>query len=176
MRCRFLAILFMLLGFCMPGHAAGPHVHGAATMQIAIEGNNIEATLISPLDSLLGFEHAPRNEKERKAAQKLMEQLNNPATLFIPTAAARCTPAKPQINAPALDAEKKPHHYGSHYEEHAELEVVISFHCAAPSALHSMEVRLFDFFPRLQRLQAEVAAPGKQSAASLNRERRLLSW
>lgn len=176
---RLLAVFFMSLGFCMAAYAA-PHVHGAATLQIAIDGKNVGVTLISPLESLLGFERAPRNDKEHQAVQKMMMQLNNPAVWLIPSAAARCTPAKPQVNAPALESKRhKSHGHGPHEkhdEEHAELEVIISFHCAEPAALRTMEVRLFDAFPRLQRLQAEVAAPGKQAAANLTRERNVLSW
>ena len=169
----------------MASYAAGPHVHGTATMQIAIEGNNVEVALIAPLESLLGFERAPRNDKERQAVQMMMKQLSDPSALLIPTAAARCTPAKPQITAPALDARMKvsdnekhdeADNHGRHDEAHAELEAVISFRCAVPAALNSMEVRLFDVFPRLQKLKAEVAASGKQSAANLGRERRTLFW
>ena len=160
----------------MASYAAGPHVHGTATMQIAIEGNNVEVALIAPLESLLGFERAPRNDKERQAVQMMMKQLSDPSALLIPTAAARCTPAKPRITAPALDARTKVPGHEKHDEAHAELEAVISFRCAVPAALNSMEVRLFDVFPRLQKLKAEVAASGKQSAANLGRERRTLFW
>lgn len=173
---RLLAVSLMSLGFCTAAYAA-PHVHGAAALQIAIDGKEVEVTLTSPLESLLGFERAPRNDKEQKAVQKMMEQLNNSAGWLIPSAAARCTPAKPQIHAPALDSKQhKPHDHGKHGEEHAELEAVISFQCAEPAALRTMEVRLFEAFPHLRRLQAEVAAPGKQAAAKLTRERSVLSW
>lgn len=185
MRHRLLMMPLLFFGSCIGAYAAAPHVHGTARMQLAIEGKSMEVALTAPLDSLLGFEHAPRNDSQRKAVREMMARLNDSATLLIPSAAAQCKGEKPLITAPALETKDKPHRHGKHHDahdhakhedEHAEIEAVFSFYCTSPAALRGMEVRLFDAFPRLQRLQAEVAAPGKQSAASLTRELRTLSW
>jgi hypothetical protein len=162
----------------MNARAANAHVHGAAKMQIAIDGNSMEVELAFPLESLVGFERTPRTDKERKTVQKMREQFNEPKAWLIPSVAAQCVPGKTEIHAPVLESKSKDSHgHGKHHEdEHAELEAVVTFHCAVPAALKSMEVRLFDAFPRLQHLKAEIAAPGKQSGTTLDRKHRTLSW
>lgn len=171
-----LIITFFSLGAAM-SHAAGAHVHGVAKMLVAMEGNNLQIELISPLDNLVGFERAPRNDKERKAVQKMMDQLNDPQALIVPTAAAKCTHSKTEIDAPILQSKSETEHvHDKNDGKHAEMEAILSFQCADPSALKSIEVRLFEAFPNLQRIQAEVAAPGGQAASSLDRTHRMLSW
>ena len=39
-------------------YGAGPHVHGVANLEIAIDDAAVQINLNSPLDSLLGFERA----------------------------------------------------------------------------------------------------------------------
>ena len=38
-----------------------------------------------PLDSLLGFERAPRTDAERKAAADVLARLRSGGTLYVPT-------------------------------------------------------------------------------------------
>ncbi len=172
------SFIFTSFSLCAAmSHAAEPHVHGIAKMLVAIDGNNLEVELVSPLDNLVGFERAPRNDRERKAVQKLMKQLNEPQSLIVPISAAKCTHNKTEIDAPILQSTSKTEHvHGKHDEKHAEMTAAFSFRCADPVALKSIEVRLFDVFPNLQRVQAEVAAPGGQAASSLGRAHRTLSW
>lgn len=151
----------------------GAHVHGTAMMQLAADGNTLEIEFISPLDNLLGFEHAPRNDKERQAVQAMSEKFRKPASLFVPTAAARCTSSPAQLTSPVTNAASKPPGKDS---DHAELEAVITFRCDSPSALKEIDVRLFEAFPQLHRVQAQVIGPRGQSAATLTPKRRVLSW
>ncbi len=82
------------------------HVHGIATLEIAIDGAAVQINLDSPLDSLLGFERAPRNEKERQSVKAMVLRLHQADTLFIFTPAAQCrlesTKLESAVLAPAL--------------------------------------------------------------------------
>lgn len=158
-------------------HAAGAHVHGLAKILVASDGNDLEIEFISPLDNLIGFERAPRNDKERKAVENLMRHLNAPHSLFVTPIAATCTHIKTAVDAPILQSPSKSKHvHGKHDNQHAEITAVFSFQCTNPAALKSIELRLFDVFPNLQRVQAEVASKGGQAASSLDRAHRTLSW
>src|SRR5690606_12673416 len=41
-------------------HDNKAHVHGSAVLQVVMDGETVELALQSPLNNLLGFEHAPR--------------------------------------------------------------------------------------------------------------------
>ena len=50
---------------------AGAHVHGRASLQLALDGSRLTPSLESPLEALPGFEHSPRNAAEREAVRRL---------------------------------------------------------------------------------------------------------
>lgn len=269
----------------------GAHVHGQAALEIAVDGDVVHIHLHSPLDSLVGFEHAPRNEKERQAIKALTARLHQADTLFVLTPEARCQVESTELSSPVLSPDSSPR---SHFQEerqtlgtraadgsawstashgtrprlwpsgqeydfaftpiiqlgggrpaavfalpglrpypggaglrwedtagtlararllppssyrvtapmhagktlstariasqvaqadhdeeahaHAELEAAWQFRCARPQALRGIEVRLFQVFPDLQRIDAAVAAPGGQSGARLSPGSTRLAW
>jgi hypothetical protein len=87
-------------------YGAGPHVHGAATLEIAIDGAAVQINLNSPLDSLLGFERAPRNQKERQAARIMASKLHQADSLFIFTPTAECRLKSARLESPLLPLEQ----------------------------------------------------------------------
>lgn len=154
-------------------YAEHAHVHGVAQLDIAIDGNMLQLDFDSPLDNLVGFEHAPRNEKEKQALRAAAEKLRKPATLFSPTAAARCIPQSPQITMPFADAQTST---TSTQDHHADVEAVFTFRCETPAALKDIEVTMFDAFPGLQKLKVQLATQRGQSGATLGSKQRRVSW
>ncbi len=59
---------------------------------------------------------------------------------------------------------------------HAELEALITFQCESPSTLKDLDVKLFNAFPPLHRLQVQMVGPRGQSATTLTPKRHVLSW
>lgn len=159
MRKQF-AMLAMLLA-AGAAHAGKAHQHGVAQMTVAVDGNVLEIEFVSPMENLVGFEHAPRNDRERKAVQALKERFGKPQALLVPTAAAGCSVEPAELELPA-DRDGG---------GHADMRATIVFQCEKPAALKEIGVRLFDAFPRLQRVQVQLAAAGRQSAAELSRQR-----
>lgn len=166
-------------------YGAGAHVHGKATLHVAIDGGTLTLDFASPLDSLVGFEHGPRNDKQRGAVRRMAEQLHQAERLFVPTAEARCTKTAVKLESPvipqALLAPGEPKGQsrpavGKAEAGHAELDAEIVFKCEQPGKLASVEVNLFDAFPHLKRVDARIAAPGKQLAAELTARKRRVSW
>ena len=149
------------------------HVHGVAKLQVAVDNTRMEVVLVSPLDSLIGFERAPRNEKERKAVREMLATFTNPAALLQPSAAAGCRTGPAAVTSPISDATSKPK---TKQDAHAELEAVVTFECDNPAALRGMEVRLFQRFPGIERIQAEVVTAKGQRASTLTSKQRALSW
>jgi hypothetical protein len=171
--------------FCNPlaaiAHELGPHVHGVAILQIAVDEKTMTLDFSSPLDNLIGFEHAPRNASQKVAVKNMADSLNQADRLFIPTADAQCTLQSVKLDSPVLKPEAspdKPEKSSKHEEErvHADLDGEFTFACKQTGKLHDLEVKLFDAYPNLHQLKVEVVTLKKQAAATLTAEQSRASW
>jgi hypothetical protein len=163
--------------------AAGTaHVHGVAELRVVVDGAQLEAVLESPLDNLLGFERAPRTEAERAAVRAMVARLRQPATLFTPTPAARCTAGRVDIASTALPADLLGNSQpaiapaGAAKDAHADIDTTFRWRCEAPAELKGMETALLQAFPGLRTVKAQVVGPRGQSAAVLSASTRSLRW
>ncbi|SEK66320.1 DUF2796 domain-containing protein [Nitrosovibrio tenuis] len=224
----------LMLPTCAYG--AGPHVHGQATLEIAVDGPAVQINLNSPVDNLLGFEHAPRNEKERQAIRTMASKLHQPDSLFIFTPTAQCRLESSRLVSPQLPSELLLSRSGSsmgsdhsvlnndnklkvdkpsvdkptgdkspglspapsaatssrptpapspstqivpshgHADDHAELEATWDFRCATPQNLQGLDVRLFQLFPGLRRIDTAIVGPKGQSSVKLTPASTRLKW
>lgn len=165
------AAIALLIPLPVLANDPGAHMHGAARLEIAVDGTVLTLRLESPLDSLLGFEHAPRTEKQKKAVNGMAEKLRKAGDWFIPTPAARCRLATVKLESPVLTPDKK-----STDNTHADLDGEFVFHCESPEALRWLDVALFDGFPRFRQIDVQVAAAQGQKAARLFAKQRRVSW
>ena len=165
------------------------HQHGVAILEVAVDGGTLRLRLESPLNNLAGFEHAPKNDAQKKTIRAMADKLNRPVTLFAPSPQAKCVPISTRIesqvlspallqvaagNPPAAGKEKAPGH--QHEDGHGELIADYEFRCAQPQHLSALEVKLFDAFPNLKQLDAQVAGPRGQKAARLTSKARQVAW
>lgn len=191
-----MLIAIIVSGLPVWAHEPGAHVHGRAALEIAIDGAVAQVNLNSPLDNLLGFEHAPRNEKERQAIKAMASKLNEASSLFVFTPAAQCRLESADLSSPVLSADLLPPASGSGksadknsgasefsppassaaVDAHAELDATWQFQCAKPQALQGVDVRLFRMFPGLRRLDVAIAGPKGQSSTKLSPESTRLKW
>jgi len=169
-------VLLAFAGIAAAAGAAGQHghpqahQHGELSLAIAVDGEQLSIALEAPLDSLLGFERAPRTDAERHAAAAVLARLRDAAALFTPDAAARCTAGpvalEPGPLAPGAAASAAP--------EHADLEASYSFRCTQPAQLRALQTTLLDAFPRVRRIEVQVAGPRGQRKATLQRPARTI--
>lgn len=178
MKHQYIFILFVWGVICGQARAyePGAHVHGVATLQVTQDQNTLSLDLDSPLDNFLGFEHAPGNTRQKQAVQRMIEKLRQPETLFVLTAAAQCTAAPVHLKVPVLNLGKTEKGDPAKDSDHAEIAMEITFHCRMPAALKDMEIKLFDAFPGIHRLDAQVVGPRGQSAAKVTIKHPRLSW
>jgi hypothetical protein len=166
--------------------SAAPHVHGLARLTVTLEDTTLTIALESPLDNLLGFEHEPRTAEQRAALAEMVAALRAPASLFAPTAGAGCTSAAVVLESPLLapthhnrdhnhdhDHDHDHHH---HHHSHTDLYAEFVFDCITPGDLRGIDVELFARFPRLERIDAEIAAHGRQTAQRLDARNATLRW
>lgn len=176
------ALSSVLLASVMAAPAArgaGAHVHGQAALDVAIDGPTITLRLTSPLDSLLGFERAPKTDTERARVREMAQRLRAGSD-FVPTAAARCSLQQAELASEALPAELLGGAGGAPAaksgDDHAELMASLVFRCAEPQALQAIDVTLFDVFKRLRRLDVQLAGPKGQAKLRLSPRQRQIRW
>lgn len=147
------------------------HVHGLASLNVAVDGRVLTVQLEAPLDSLLGFEHRPRTDAQRKAAAALLDRMKTGQNLFRPDPAAQCSLRKTEVESDALQKAPEP---GGKEDEHADLDASFEFECREPERLARMEVGLFDAFSRVQRIEVQIAGANGQAKQTLQRPDKVL--
>ena len=165
------------LAHCLPlaALAAPAHEHGTATLDVAFEGSTLSLTLESPLDNLAGFEHAPKNDKQRAALARMETTLRGSHALLLPTPEAACQQTESAVDSPfPVTPGAKP--AAGDGDGHAEATARWSFKCAKPEALSGIEVKIFDAFTGLRRLKVQAVTPRGQSSTTLTPKKRVLSW
>ena len=151
---------------------AAPHAHehGAVRVDIALDGTLLSIAIEAPQDSLFGFERAPRNDAERRAATAALDRLRRGGDLFIADAAAQCRLDKAEVEALPWPADAK----AAPQSEHADVDARYEYRCAQPQQLRSLESRLFEAFARIQRVDVQVAGPQGQIKSTLKRPARTI--
>jgi hypothetical protein len=137
-------------------------VHGVVKFGIAVQREVVTISFESPLDSLIGFEHWPRSAGEEVTTDALQAQMRAPGELFQFNARAACSLVRaqesaifgPMVTSAAADA-------------HADLDASFEYSCARAGKLATVDVGLFKTYPRLHKLDLEIATDKGQSKPTL---------
>jgi Protein of unknown function (DUF2796) len=161
LRAGSVIIAILLVATLAPGadKTTPAHQHGAANLQVSLDGRVLQIAFEGPADNLLGFEHAPRNEAQKKTVERAEQQLKQAIQLFATPPAAECEvqPARVDMKLPAAS-----------FETHSEIEVEWRWECGKPDALAHVDVGgLFKAFPRLKQLKVQIVSARGQKTAVL---------
>ena len=156
-------------------HGARAHVHGEVELGIAIEGPAIVIEMRTPLDNLVGFERAPRNDVEKNTVDQTLARLRAADHLFRIDPAGNCKLGPVTLDAPVLGT-GLPVSPSARKDEHAEMLASFAFNCTAAERVKFIELDLFQAFPRMRQIDAEIATAEGQHKRSLKRPARRLSW
>jgi hypothetical protein len=146
--------------------AGKAHQHGHAQLAVAVDPQRITISLDTPLDNLVGFERAPRDDAAKKRVDEALARLRDTAALWRVDPAAQCKPDKVEITAPVLGLGAAA---PAGKNDHADVEVSWEFACAAAPRAGFVETGLFEAFARLKQVAVQAASPKGQIKASLKR-------
>ena len=163
MKPLLFALLVVAPVLAPPVLAAPAHQHGVALLDVAVEPGRVTLELDTPLDNLLGFEHAPRTDAERERAAAVVAKLNAAEDLFRIDSAAGCKLAKATLVSALLALGATP----AEKDGHGDLQGRFEFNCRVGGRAGFVEVGLFDAFPALKRIELQVATPKGQLKAAL---------
>ena len=134
---------------------AGPHVHGAAELMLAAEGNRVEIILNVPAMSVVGFESQVASEEQQQRVNEAAALLRNPSQLFS-LRGGQCTLEDALVDFSAItdgplhteeehhsDNEHAAHEHSAHEEavadeDHSDIAVQYHFNCDNSSALEQL--------------------------------------
>ena len=165
------------------------HEHGVASLNLAIDGKNLQIEFSSPAANIVGFEHHPRTEKQKAAVKKAMKLLENGDALFTLFRESEGRLVKSDVHTD-IDQhggddhdsehsdEKRPHdqNAGQHGKEHSEAdehqrhsEFKANYHfiCNKPNKLKHISVLLFKVFPGIEHIEVQLLTPKKQTGMEL---------
>ncbi len=191
-----------LLACVAPAFAHGPHEHGVARLDVAVDGATVEINLESPLANALPFEHAPQDATQRLSVQNMAARLRQAETIFVFPEAAQCRIKKVTLGSEALPPDLLRATAAQHSEqkqaqkqkapmtpatdmeqgergehaEHADLDAQFTFECANPEALSGMDVRLFSTWTALHVLHVQIVSPSGQHGAELTEQAHTITW
>ena len=160
-----LAAVLMCLGCA---HAASPHEHGVARLDIAVDAQRLTISFETPLENLLDFERAPRNAAERKSVALLQERLQAATKLLLIDPAAGCGQGQVELLSAVLGwGQAKA--TGEKSDAHADLDASFSFECSNANKARFIDIALLEAFPKLMRLNVQLASVKGQSKTVLTR-------
>jgi len=131
------------------------HEHGVSTLKIAIEGQNVQMELESPANDIVGFEHAPENNKQKADVENALSLLRKANGVFIPSSEAKCITNE---NSAEFEIEE------GHSETHSGFHVLWKLTCSNPKQLKNLETTFFELFPKAHEIEVEVISVSGQQA------------
>jgi hypothetical protein len=153
----------------MGSEALGAHEHGAASLNVAVDGTLVSLEFHSAAYNIVGFEHAPKDDAQRKAIADATAALKDPVTLFGLTG---CTLKDSQIDAGGHGADSHDHdHDHEHGHDHAagghvDYTGSYTLECTATAPLALDAKGWFARFPATETLKLQYIGT-QQGAAEL---------
>lgn len=155
------------------------HEHGAAQLNIVLDGKTLEVHLHSPAMNLVGFEHAAKSAADKATVAAAHSQLEQPHALF-GLSTGDCAVAKQELDSPLFAAQADSHeheHEKPHTGEHSDIQARYTFNCAQPDDLQQLDLReLFKRFPATAKLQVQLISPNGQQGLELTPAQPTLSF
>jgi len=158
--------LFACSCACAAQAAQHAHVHGHIQLGIAIDGPTVTVDIDTPLESLLGFEHAPGTAQEKALAARWKQLIAKGTGLVSFNAQAACTLKQVDMDAPPIGLGTPT---ASKQDGHADLEGNWVFQCANPQALSQAHVGFFEQSPHAQQVEVRLITGKGQSKTVLKR-------
>lgn len=161
----------------------GAHEHGAAQLNVVLDGKVLELQLESPAMNLVGFEHAAKSDADKAKVAAAHSQLEQPQALF-GLNAGDCTISKQELESPLFadhaDTHEHKHdhdHETSHDNEHSDIHAHYSLDCQKPEELKQLNLdELFKRFPATEKIQVQLIGPNGQQGLELTPAQPTLSF
>lgn len=165
------------------------HVHGLATMNIALTDTEAFIELNSPWNNLVGFEHSPNTEDQKALVEDALEKLRQPDLIFN-IAGGDCTVSEVAVESSMLEEGHDDHkdgHDDDHDDDHKDGHddhahdaeesgthsaalVTYSYQCKNSNEIETIAVNVFSLWSGFTDLDVQFASNRGQALIELNPE------
>lgn len=163
------------------------HVHGHVEFNIAQDGQDLLIEITAPGADVVGFEHAPENDKQQQTLNKVLEQFNQPKAIFQLSSAANCHLEQSDITHTLgvdehhdhdhdhdhdhhdkdIHHDHDEHHHSDQHSAHGSFSVQYQYHCDDIAQLQQIDTQWFKLFPNTKSISANLLTDKAQSALEL---------
>jgi len=143
------------------------HKHGAAEMNLAVDGTQVMIELDSPAVNIVGFEHTPQSEDQRNQVKQAIQRLEAAEDLFVFSPGVRCQLDEAEVESDLDQGHDDHDDHGHGHDEsgqtHSDFSARYLFSCEAIDNLKQVEVKLFAEFEGLEEIKVQVITSDNQS-------------
>ena len=171
------------------------HEHGAAKLMMAMEGKKLQVEFEVPSESLIGFEHFPKSQSNRKNFNESIKILSDPSKLFSMPNKAECLLVGTNVSQSLFsneedhghddedghDESKKEEEHGHDESEkseiHSEFKSNYYWNCQHLDEIDSIGTELMSFFPRIEEIRVNwISNYGQGSLELESKDDRIKGW
>lgn len=147
----------------------GSHEHGAASLDIVLFDNTLEAVLDTPWANLVGFEHAPSTDEQHAAVEAALDYLQNGELALGLDGSAGCKMASAELPT-GIEVTEEHDEHDEHQSSHSDAVVSWTFTCEDIALVSDLTPGLFGNFESLESLRVQLAGPKGQSAQEVTQD------
>jgi len=181
MKIFFLVLVCVFVSFDISAQVArqkDSHEHGAAKLMMAMEGKKLQVEFEVPSESLIGFEHLPKSQSNRKNFNEAIKNLSDPSKLFSMPNNAECLLVGMNVSQSLFSNEEEHGHDESEKSEiHSEFESNYYWNCQHLDEIDSIGTQLMSFFPRIEEIRVNWISNNGQGSLELESvDDRIKGW
>jgi uncharacterized protein YfcZ (UPF0381/DUF406 family) len=136
------------------------HDHGAAEINIAVEGKTAQVEIHAPAMGVVGFEYIPTTAADKKKQADALAKLKaNAASIVMFDAAAGC-----KVSAANAKVEQEE-------ADHAEVDADFNFACAQPLAGTKISFGMTKAYPAFASVKVQVIGASGQAGAEIKSDK-----
>jgi len=153
------------------------HLHGKVVVNIALEGKLLSVELDAPAVNVIGFEHAPRTDAQKREVAAVDRWLASGVGVIGVSAAAGCARQQVDYTPPAFDGDDHDHDHDHDHdaggkdegagESHADYRARFTYTCANPAALPWADLWLVRRLKNVAEIEVNLVTPQAQTQRTL---------
>ena len=167
----FIVLVSLFVSFDILAQVArqkDSHEHGAAKLMMVMEGEKLQVEFEVPSESLIGFEHFPKSQSNRKNFNESIKILSDPSKLFSMPIKAECLLVGMNVSQSLFSNEEEHGHDESEKSEiHSEFESNYYWNCQHLDEIDSIGTQLMTFFPRIEEIRVNWISNNGQGSLEL---------
>ena len=144
------------------------HEHGAAKLMMALEGEKLHVEFEVPSESLIGFEHFPKSQSNRKNFNEAIKILSDTSKLFSIPIKAECLLVGMNVSQSLFSNEEEHGHDESEKSEiHSEFKSNYYWNCQHLDEIDSIGTQLMSFFFGIEEIRVNWISNNGQGSLEL---------